>query len=308
MSSTESSGAPAEGTATSPAPDAAFPTFGTTRGSGLARGKRPAASAASASSAPACIYTPTAIEVVHAPREYTNPFAPAAEPAPVAEVPTTEVSAAPEVAPLVQPADVTPAPVPPAPVVEEPAQLNILPPAEQKSVPAQTWESDGFRPERAPRSERPRRDETPDEPVDIASIPEKFLYVRPGVTFVPTPRNWGGAPRERSERGERHRPGTDGASRTESDTPRAADSVSSAAPAAKPAGFLGWLKSLFGSAPAAEPVTAGTSSESQREGGERRHSRGGGGHGGPGGGHRRRRGGRSHHRPGGSHSGGPANT
>ena len=101
MSSTESSGAPAEATATTPAPDAAFPTFGSTRGSGLARGKRPAAGPAASNTASA-EYTPTAIEVVNAPREYQNPFAPAETPA--ASVPAPKPF---EPAPVV----ITPAPV-----------------------------------------------------------------------------------------------------------------------------------------------------------------------------------------------------
>src|SRR5882672_2094391 len=105
MSSTESSGAPAEATATPPAPDAAFPTFGSTRGSGLARGKGKRPSAPAAASAASAAYTPTAIEVVTAPREYTNPFAPVETPAAVTET----------VAP-VAPAAVAPAPVSIAPV------------------------------------------------------------------------------------------------------------------------------------------------------------------------------------------------
>src|SRR6478735_4944571 len=244
MSSNESSGAPAEATATPPAPSAEFPTFGTTRGSGLARGKRPSAGPAAATAAAPSDYKPTAIEVVNAPREYTNPFAPAEEAAP-----------APVVTPVAAP--VAPAPVAPfqivpatavaaessAPIAEEPAQLNILPPAEQKTAPAQTWESDGFSPTREHRSERPRREERPerrDEPaaegeVDIASIPPQFLYVRPGVNFVPTPRNWGGAPRDRSK------PSSEGAApREESFRPSAAPSAPAAAPA-KSGGFLGWL-------------------------------------------------------------------
>src|SRR5882724_2833464 len=100
MSSTESSGAPAEATATTPAQDAAFPTFGSTRGSGLARGKGKRPSAPAAATAASAAYTPTAIEVVTAPREYTNPFAPVETPAAVTET----------VAP------VAPAPAAPAPV------------------------------------------------------------------------------------------------------------------------------------------------------------------------------------------------
>src|SRR3954462_4885094 len=79
MSSTESSGAPAEATATPSAPDAAFPTFGSTRGSGLARGKRPTAGPATATNAAPTDYTPTAIAVVNAPRK-PQPPSPPAEP------------------------------------------------------------------------------------------------------------------------------------------------------------------------------------------------------------------------------------
>ncbi len=289
MSSNESSGAAAEATATTSAPNAEFPTFGSTRGSGLARGKRPSAGAAAPTAAAASNYTPTAIEVVNAPREYTNPFAPA-ETAPAVETP-----AAAQPAPVSETAPAVSEPV--VPVAEEPAQLNILPPAEQKSTPAQTWESDGFAPARESRSERPhrepRREDAPaDEPVDIASIPEKFLYVRPGVTFVPTPRNWGGAPRERN------RPAADSAPVREN-SPRSFEGGSSAEAPAKSGGFLGWLKSLFGGSSSAETVA--TASPARGEGGERHH-RGGrnrGGRGAEGGGHRRSRGGRGRGRSGG---------
>jgi translation initiation factor IF-2 len=272
MSTTESSGAPAEGSATTPAPAAEFPTFGTTRGSGLARGKRATAATAAASSTPAATdYKPTAIEVVSAPREYTNPFAPAEAPA---------AEAAPAPAPTAEPPAPSGAAAPAAPVSEEPAQLNILPPAEQRTAPAQTWESAGFTPAHEPRDERAPRDEQPEE-VDIASIPPQFLYVREGVKFVPTPKNWGGAPRERRPSAESH------------SAPKAEpqDRIHSAP--AKSGGFLGWLKGLFGGSKTAEPATAG--GESRREGGHRRH-RGGRSRGGEGGGHRRHRGGRGRSR------------
>lgn len=312
MSSTETSGAPAEATATNPAPEAAFPSFGTTRGSGLARGKRPSTGPAATAAAASSDYKPTAIEVVNAPREYTNPFAPVSpEPA----VPAADLSAAAPAkaeaapaAPVIETfapvASVAPTPVArPQPVEqaqqkETSAELNILPPAEQKTAPAQTWESEGFRPARAERSERPERTERPrreerpeapaDEPVDIASIPEKFLYVRPGVTFVPTPRNWGGAPRERRS--------SDESAPRSAEAPRTSSSSVAGSAPEKSGGFIGWLKGLFGgSSTSAEPVTASapSSSEQRREGGEQRRHRGGrnrGGHGG--GGQRSGRGGR----------------
>ena len=293
MSSTESSGAPAEATATTPAPDAAFPTFGSTRGSGLARGKRPAAGPAASNTASA-EYTPTAIEVVNAPREYQNPFAPAEtpaasvpapkpfEPAPFAITPApVRAERAPEAPALrehVEPvADEVAAAAPVSP--DEPAELNILEPAQQKTAPAQTWESEGFKPNREPRSDRPRREERSerpaDEPLDIASIPPQFLYVRPGHTYVPTPRNYGGAPRERPERAERN-------DRPAHGSPERAMDTSAAVPA-KSGGFFGWLKSLFGGS-SSEPVTAPSASgEFRREGGQRRH-RGGRNRGGQGGG------------------------
>src|SRR5436853_1736867 len=134
MSSTESSGAPAEATATTPAPDAAFPTFGSTRGSGLARGKGKRTNAPAAATAASTAYTPTAIEVVNAPREYTNPFAPAETPASVTE-PVAAVAPAPA-APAPVPVKAYSAPVEPAPAPsraepaaqlqnEEHAELNI---------------------------------------------------------------------------------------------------------------------------------------------------------------------------------------
>ena len=308
MSSTESSGAPAEATATTPASTAAA-SFGSTRGSGLARGKRPANSPVTAATPASTEYTPTAIEVVSAPREYQNPFAPAETPAAV-RIETVE-SATPALIPdkIADSAPARPERVervaPEAPASDEPAELNILEPEQQKTAPAQTWESEGFRPAREPRHDRPRREESRrDEPrreerterasrqesapFDPASIPEKFLYVRPGYNYVPTPSNYGGAPRENRE----HRP---------------ASAESYSAPAAAPAksgGFLGWLKSLFGGS-SSEPVApAGTNGDQRRDGGQRRHrggrNRGGdrggnpGGHGGGGGegGQRRSRGGR----------------
>ncbi len=275
MSSTESSGAPAEATGTPSAPAAAFPTFGSTRGSGLARGKRPAAGPA-ASTAAATEYTPTAIEVVNAPREYQNPFAPA-ESTPAPAPAAAPVESLPVITPA--PAAVTPA----APVQEAaPAELNILEPAQPKIVPAQIWESEGFKPNREPRADRPRREERSerpaDEPVDIASIPPQFLYVRPGHTYVPTPRNWGGAPRERTERPERSERPIHG-------SPEHALETTAEVPA-KSGGFFGWLKSLFGgsaSAPESVPATAGAGGEHRREGGHRRHRGGRNRSGGPGG-------------------------
>ena len=297
MSSTESSGAPAEATATTPASSAA-PSFGSTRGSGLARGKRPSNSPASTTTAASTEYTPTAIEVVNAPREYQNPFAPVStEPVVSAETPaavTEPVAPVPVAAAPASPVVETPAPViaeaslAAAPVENEaPAELNILEAEQKKIAPAQTWESEGFRPAREPRGDRPRREESRrDEPrreesapVDIASIPEKFLYVRPGYNYVPTPSNYGGAPRERSSGG-----GGNFA-------PARPVETSAAAPA-QSGGFLGWLKSLFGGSPAAAPAPVEARSGEYRNGGDRHRGGRGRGQGGGDGQRRRSRGGR----------------
>jgi translation initiation factor IF-2 len=303
MSSTESSGAtPAEATATPPAgATVAAPTFGTSRGSGLARGKRPTTSGPTPGTAASTEYTPTAIEIVSAPREYQNPFAPAStEPVVSAETPAAATSEPPAPAAPAPVAPIaTPAPRELFPLEEssapsgagKPAELNILPPEQPKAAPAQTWESEGFRPGREPRADRPRREQSePSEPageVDIASIPPQFLYVRPGVKFVPTPRNWGGAPRER------------GPAKTE--TAPAIAKAAPSAPAKSSGGIVGWLKGLFGGAPEARSTEVPHGEfHSDRDGrGGHRRSRGGRSHGesshppgGERGGHRRRRGGR----------------
>jgi len=294
MSSTESSGAPAEATATSPASSAA-PSFGSTRGSGLLRGKRPTTSPASTTTAASTEYTPTAIEVVTAPREYQNPFAPAETPAAVTE-PVAAVAPAPAAPVPVAPVKEESAPVAEtvsaaAPAQhEEPAELNILEAEQKKTAPAQTWESEGFRPARESRGDRPRREElrrdeprheagTPREesaPVDIASIPEKFLYVRPGYNYVPTPSNYGGAPRERSNGGNA--------------APARSTETAAVAPA-RSGGFLGWLKSLFGGSTAAAPAQVEAHSGEHRHGDRHRGGRGRG-QGGGDGQRRRSRGGR----------------
>ena len=324
MSSTESSGAPAEATATTPASNAA-PSFGSTRGSGLLRGKAKRSSAPAAATAASSDYTPTAIAVVSSPREYQNPFAPVETPAAV----TLETVAAPattaSVTPVVEnPIQSTPVSAKTEPIAEESAapahpesvtaaksdeqtELNILEPEQQKTVPAQTWESEGFRPAREPRSDRPRREEPRREerterapreervPFDPATIPAKFLYVRPGYNYVPTPSNYGGAPRDRDNGG--------AAPARASETPVAAP--------AKSGGFVGWLKSLFGGSPAT-PAPVEVRQSEQRSGdrhrGGRGHSSGGGD-----GQRRRSRGGRgrSQYRGenrGGGDQGGPAAT
>jgi hypothetical protein len=321
MSSTESSGAPAEATATSPAPNAA-PSFGSTRGSGLLRGKAKRPSAPAAATAASSDYTPTAIAVVSAPREYQNPFAPVETPAALTPDPSpVAVAKAEPVVANIEPASAPAAIEAPAlthsepvatPAADEQAELNILEPEQQKIAPAQTWESEGFRPARESRHDRPQRDQARSEeprregrserapreeraPIDPASIPAKFLYVRPGYNYVPTPSNYGGAPRSRES------------------SPAAAQSHVAPVAAApqKSGGFFGWVKSLFGgsaAAPAPAEIRQGEHRSGDRHRGGRGRSSGGGGDGQ----RRRSRGGRGRsqyrgeNRGGGDHGSPPA--
>lgn len=256
------SAAPAAG-ATQP-----FGTFGSNRGSGLARGKRPTPAAAAATAAPAG-YQPSSIEVINPKSEYKNPFtgetsvaapvvnepapAPAVAPAPVAPVPAAPESVAPQAEAAPAPvAVVTPAPAPtselfpldpsaPAAKPEIKPELNILPPAEIKR-PAQSWESGA----------QPRRDDRP------SFRPER----REPRSFEPRAPREGGE--QRDQRPQQPRP----------------------QPAAQPkatGGFFAWLKGLFGGAstPAGKPEQPG---EQRRDrDGEFRHGR------------RRHRGGRGRH-------------
>lgn len=168
MSDTESSGAatPAAETVNAPSvpvpatpnPDLPPSTFGNSRGSGLARGKRPVSPPAqAASAASAADYKPTAVSIVTAPTEYKNPFAP---PAPVVAAPEAPAAEAP--APASPPVPIAEVPAPaatpaaeaaPAAVEASPAataepepmpELKILPPEEPKRV-EHNWESQSFR-------------------------------------------------------------------------------------------------------------------------------------------------------------------
>lgn len=213
-------------------------TFGTSRGSGLARGKRATHTATSAGDTKSGEYQPTAIQVVTTAREYKNPFAPdepatpepetAQEPAPAVPTPApapTEPAPAqtePAVAstePVIATQTAKSASEEPAPAPETPepkAELNILPPEEKQSR-AQSWQSDSFAPEQKdrpvfqPRGERGNRGERGD--------------------------------RERGHRRDRREGGGADA------TPEARQPAPAPAPEKKKStGFIGWLKGLFGGA------------------------------------------------------------
>src|SRR5215217_5401490 len=106
----EKSAAPSGSAATQPAPS--FGVFSPQRGSGLARGKRPAAASAPSAPAPTPTgYKPTALEVITPQSEYKNPFTgETSVSAPVTSEPIADVSPANE--PVTQAAPVQASPVP----------------------------------------------------------------------------------------------------------------------------------------------------------------------------------------------------
>lgn len=127
-------------------PTPAFGVFTETRGSGLARGKRPSQSAAPAAVANTGEYKPTALEVITPEREYKNPFSGETS------TPRAEETPAPAVAPVTETPAVSDVTSAPTPVAERPtwkpqpressapkSELNILPPAEQKRTSV-SWE------------------------------------------------------------------------------------------------------------------------------------------------------------------------
>ena len=292
--------APAAPAVTAPASNAGgetqpFGTFGSTRGSGLNRGKkRPAAPASNP--APASTggdYKPSSLEVITPKSEYKNPFAPEPE-APVI-APVSTPAPVETIAPAPAAAVFTPAPAPiaaPAPVVapapasvsSEKAELNILPPAEAKR-PATSWEASSS-------DARPRREDRPTfrvEPRPGQARREedsaKELYpmdAKPG-------RDAGREPRREGQRFEPREPRRDARPEQGHRLPAAASQPK------RSGGFIAWLKGLFGFKSAA-PASS-HSGERHRESGE------GGRDGYQGGRRRNRRGGRGRSQ-GGDRSGG----
>jgi hypothetical protein len=283
MSDIDPSGAATTAAETASAPSAPpqpAPTLGTfsnNRGSGLARGKRPASPAPqTTSAAPAVDYKPTAVSILTAPTEYKNPFAP---PAPQEPVVSPEVSTPAPVAPAPLPA--TPAAGIPAPQVEAPVavptgaaapapvpgvpttpaqmpaadaeavapkpELKILPPETPRRV-EQSWESKSF-------------SDVAGQPGNETARPEE------GRSAGPRPYREdrrGDRPYYRSDRERRdNRPGEFSEQRQGSEAPdRSQDrdrGRGSPAPAPasvepkKSGGLFGWVRKLFGSAPAEAP-------------------------------------------------------
>jgi translation initiation factor IF-2 len=304
---TNAPSAPAVPVAPTTADDAATaaPAFGTSRGSGLARGKRALHPATTSNSTTAANgdYAPTTIQIVTAGREYKNPFAPeqpaevpasaavAARPPEPASAPAPHAATAPAVA-SPQPADNAAAGSVPATAdagVGEPekAEIKILPPVD-KPRPAQHWDTS-----------------TPIDSTDDTSVHPSLRGDRP----VFRPESQSGETRDHRafrDRGERRRGGRDrererdgyGDPRPprEPREPRpeasadAAPDASATGPAPKKSGgFFGWLKNLFGgSDDTAKAGTPARSDDGRREGRRdgRRGGRGGRNHDGGGGGFR----------------------
>jgi translation initiation factor IF-2 len=284
MTDPETSGAPANpAPAETPgAPKAAenapqFGAFGSTRGSGLARGKRPV-TAASPASTPSTEYKPTAIEVVVPQREYRNPFGePAAAAEPAVSAPVQAAPAVPE-APVAQtevphappPAEAAEAPAsPPAASVHEEisekAELNILPPAEDKRPPVHWGTTPAPRPDAADPGvfqTRARREEQRNDRSSFRSEPRREQGPE------------GREPRRDETRREPERHEHRNESRREGGEHRGSYRAPSETPHREKGGFFAWLKSLF--SPKAPEVPAETAPRHEGDGQfHRRRHRGG---------------------------------
>jgi hypothetical protein len=283
MLESDTSGAPTGSAETAPPPAA----FGA-RGSGLARGKRPAGPAPATTTASNGEYRPTAIEVIAAKSDYKNPFVESAPAAPADEVKPTPAAESP--APT---ASVATKPIPPAaiapvePVViapVEPAakpQLNILPAEEPKRTEL-SWEA-GTPDAPAKTNARPRRE---DRPIFRAERPEqKPFEAREQKPFQPREQK----PFESREPREKREP-----RREQAFEPRRNPPFEQREPRSQPAaeiapkksgGFFGWLKGLFGGGKPADTNGKPTPAISSGRDGEyrsnrRRHRGGRGGQGG----------------------------
>jgi len=281
--------------------------FGTSRGSGLARGKRKIATAPDASTAQDTPngYQPTAIEVITPKSEYSNPFTgetvvetPRQEEAPKIEAPKVEE-------PTLDPtriceekpssaAAAAAAPATPAPTEAQPKpELKILPPA-QPNRSRQSWESPSEHPALRAAADAANGEKANNGSASSTSRsrgPRGSSEGRP--TFQPERRSRSPHTNEADERPARaEQPHREERPKRESREPREprerigrgprAAGNPNKKPVTKPQGFFGWLKSLFGGGDS-KPSTSGSkaphSSEQRHEGGPRRRSRGGRGRG-----------------------------
>ncbi len=293
MSDPTTSGGTPAAPAAAPTETAGMPppgAFGTSRGTGLVRSKRPSQSAAPSASAAPAGFQPSSIEVIRPKSEYKNPFtgetsvdAPARpepavnEPAPqaapvqpsaVAKPSADAVIAAPvaRVAPAAStPPAAKPAPAPAAsPMGEmfpftpaaapaagaEKARLNILPPTEVKR-PAQSWES-------------PAAGPTPREP-GFGGASASQRRERPDDRPVFRPERHDQRDSRRDDRDHRRPDDAPRPSDSRRDTAKLDASAPPVPVEAPSVGFFGWLKSLFGGKPK-EKSSPSRSGESSRGG------------------------------------------
>jgi len=323
MSDTEKSGAPtsapADLTAAAPAPTvsspatptassesanapAAFGSFGGARGSGLARGKRPAIAVAT-SSAPAAPagYKPSAVEVITPQTEYKNPFtgettvtAPRAnEPAPPA-VPLPSVSAVKEEsaqAPVNSPIPESSASLDAAfqsngPETVEPEikpELKILPPEGPRRTPVR-WETNApvAAPAAAAETTPPRAEERrtfqPSRERRENREPREVRENREGQEGHESrePRDGRPAeprqPRDPREQREPRRHDRRSEPRGHSHQPERRPQPQSE-PEKKSGGFIGWLKGIFGGG--TPPAATSDTAAEPRRAGEHPHGQGG---------------------------------
>jgi translation initiation factor IF-2 len=279
MTDTNPSGAPIAPAADTQAPAASAETpagtFGSTRGSGLIRGKRSPSATAHAASPAKSDYKPTAVEVIIPEREYKNPFA-SQEPesAPAAEPAKIETTAAPAAATVEPEAPAAPAPAAQAGPEAERREIQILPPAETVR-PAVSWESPPAASTDQQTGERPtfRADRREDRGASPRPEGGERRYEGRDVRRDP----YRGQPRDPRDEPPQYE-----------QRPRRDQSIQAEPPAPAPKGFLGWLKGLFGGAKPAEAAPAPRESFGREPGGERygdgqrhrRRHRGGRGHGG----------------------------
>lgn len=281
------SAAPSPATSSAPAAATEPSSFGTSRGSGLARGKRPTIVApTAASTASRGDYKPTAVQVIVAEREYQNPFAPETPPSQelISPVPAFETRASVEVSTASAPADAassrTPETVimatplahprgteetPVAEVQENPesvpekSSITILPPAEPRR-PATSWDHTSSREESGRPENAERREDRPSFRPDRRGDRSRGEGFRNGGQGNSRDgRRDGREPRfQREDRPSRENRGNRGLGADRSAAPARTftpqpPAPSNPEPAKKSGGFVSWIKGIFGGSSAESP-------------------------------------------------------
>jgi translation initiation factor IF-2 len=276
-----------------------FGTFGSTRGSGLARGKRVTPVAASAAAAAPGSYRPTSLQVITPASEYRNPFAsdvPAGESSPSAtvEAPRPEAAASPVPSTAFVPEAPVSAPRAAAPAVlvrEEPVEPSAPAPRHAVAAEISSEAAAGMSTEPAPASESERAEirilpaaesrrpavswegasASPERAAESSERPRRDE--RP--VFRPESRRDGPAversegrePRRDFGRGADSRPAArDRAPQPLRPTPAREAREPQAQPPRARGGFFGWLKGLFGGkSNAASAARAAVAGEAPRD-------------------------------------------